>query len=189
MPLRNVLSLLIVGLLGLASTGCETETVKGDVRVLTSVDPDTPKVSREDDLKSRVQADPKDSRAWFELGDYYERGMQLGAAAECYERGAALMDDTRYTGGHYTLAKVYMRLQDFPRAFAHLDRLAQLEPKDPKAACLNPHFREGHYLRGAIFYINQQWQPAKKAFVRFLELGGEESRVSEWLDRIESERG
>jgi tetratricopeptide (TPR) repeat protein len=181
---RKLFSLLLVGLVGVS--GCVTEVERGDVRVASvNNDSDVPRVSRESELKSKVEADPKDAKAWFELGDYYEKSLAYGMAAECYERGSSLMDGTRFTGGHYTLAKIYMRMEDFPRAIVNLDRLAALEPRDPKAACINPHFREGHYLRGAIYFIGAQWRPARKEFQRFLELGGEEWRVSERLEQLE----
>jgi len=172
----------------LVLAGCESETVK-KVHVM---DPlagasDVPHEPREKALKDKVEADPKDAKAWFELGEYYEGGMQYIQAAEAYEHGNSLMEPGRYTGGHYLLARVYLRLQEWDQTLAHLNEIFKLEPKDPKSACLNPHFREAHYLRGAVFYLNKQWHPAKREFLRFIEIGGDENRVEEWLDDIQAQ--
>lgn len=182
---RKLLALAIF----LACAGCETEVVRhvnltpglGDE--ITSGD--EKKVTRESILVDKVKKDPKDAQAWFELGEYYENGMQLAEAASAYEQGNALMEPGRYTGGEYLLARVYLRVQDWKRSIEHLDNIFKLEPKDPKSACLNSHFREAHYLRGAIYFLSKDYRLAKREFARFLEIGGDESRVEEWLDEIQ----
>lgn len=187
--MRRSLFLLAVLAMG-TFAGCETETVT-HVRVVDPLGdrdgPDVKKVSRESTLRERVEKDPKDVQGWFELGEYYENGMELVKAIDAYERGNALLERGRYTGGHYLLARCYMRLQEWERSIYNLNAIFALEPKDAKSACLNPHFREAHYLRGAIYYLNRQWKPAKHEFLRFIEIGGEETRVEEWLDQIQQQ--
>lgn len=170
--------------------GCLEREVKSEVRVKSPFDahdPDVKRVTREDKLKERVEKDPKDAQGWFELGEYYEQGMQLIDAVNSYERGNSLLTPGRYTGGHYLLAKIYLRLQEWDRAIANLNVLFSLEPKDPKSACLNPHFREAHYLRGAIYHIHRQYKAAKQEFVRFVDLGGEEWRVEDSMSEIQAQ--
>jgi tetratricopeptide (TPR) repeat protein len=182
---------LLAGMLAcMVFAGCETEQVT-HVRVrdplADQVGGDAPRVTRESKLKDRIEKDPKDVQGWFELGEYYETGMQRIEAAKCYETGNALLTPGRFTGGEYLLARIYLQLQDWETSIYHCNRVFQLEPKDPKSACLNPHFREAHLIRGAIFYVNKQWKPAKKEFYRFLELGGEEFRVEDKLEEIQAQ--
>ncbi|MEZ0229856.1 MAG: tetratricopeptide repeat protein [Planctomycetota bacterium] len=171
-------------------SGCQTERVQ-TVKLRGPFDPidetDAPKVTREKTFIDRVEKDPKDVQGWFELGDYYERGEQLVQAREAYARGTALLEPNRYTGGHYLLAKVSVRLQDWQHALGNLQVIFSLEPKDPKSACLNPHFREAHYLQGVIFFIHKQYRSAKKEFLRYLDLGGEEWRVEDSLGEIQAQ--
>jgi tetratricopeptide (TPR) repeat protein len=181
---RNVL--LIISLAFVA--GCETE-VKTRVNVKSgledySYNPDEKRITKEQRFLDGVEKDPQDAQAWFSLGEYYESALDMPKAAQAYERGNSLMTPGRYTGGHYLLARVYLRMQDWQASIAHLNEIFKLEPKDPKAACLNQHFREAHYLRGAIFYLNQQYGPAKHEFLRFIEIGGDENRVEDWLEQI-----
>jgi tetratricopeptide (TPR) repeat protein len=183
---------LLLGLLLVAAlTGCETETRMVDFRAggdpFQPIDPDTKRVSRKETFLARVEKDPKDAQGWFQLGQYCEEGLELVEAANAYEKGAALLEPGRYTGGHYLLARVYLRLQEWERSVANLNALFALEPKDVKTACLNGHFREAHYLRGAIHHILRQFKDAKKEFLRFLELGGEEWRVEDSLEEIRAQ--
>jgi tetratricopeptide (TPR) repeat protein len=182
--------LLVAASLAFLAVGCETETVR-QVKIRSPFDPnddaDAPRVTRLDKLKERVEKDPKDVQGWFALGEFYETSFKLADAAACYERGNSLMEPGRYTGGEYLLARVYMRAEDWERSIAHLNRIFVLEPKDPKEACLNPYFREAHYLRGAIYFLNRQYRPAKKEFFRFMEIGGDENRVEDWLDQIQAQ--
>jgi tetratricopeptide (TPR) repeat protein len=171
-------------------TGCETETIR-TVKLRGPFDAneesDSPRVTRESKLLERVQKDPKDAQGWFELGEYYERSMQPVDAVNAYEKGNALLEPNRYTGGYYLLAKMYLRLQEWERSIGNLNVIFMLEPKDPKSACLNAHFREAHYLRGAIYHIHGQYRAAKKEFLRFIEIGGEEWRVEESLSEIQAQ--
>jgi tetratricopeptide (TPR) repeat protein len=191
MEMRTKLLGLCLGA-GLSFTlaGCETQLVRGAVKVRGDddvVETDTPRVTREKAYLNKLEKDPKDTPTWFELGEYYESGVQYREAVACYLKGNALLDQQQYTGGNYHLARAYAHLQEFERALAHLDAVARLEPKNPKSACLNADFRESHYLRGAIYFLHHQWKPAKHEFLRFVELGGDELRVEEWLDQIKDQ--
>ncbi len=178
-------AVLFAGLIALA--GCETEVVVHMYPKGRSGETFEPKVTNEKKLLDRVEKEPKDAKGWFELGDYYECGLELDKAVSAYERGndLLLLEPSKFTGGHYVLARIYLRLQEYDRSIAHLGEIFKLEPKDPGAAILNPHFREAHYLRGAIYFLNEQYRPAKREFERFMALGGSEGRVEEWLDKIQ----
>ena len=175
--------LLLAGFIALA--GCETEVVVHIKPYGKAGDPFEPKVTNEKKLLDRTEKDPRDAKGWFELGDYYERGLELDKAVSAYERGNDLLEAGKFTGGDYVLARIYLRLQEYDRSIAHLNAIFKLEPKDPSSAILNPHFREAHYLRGAIYYLSEQYRPAKREFERFMALGGSEGRVEEWLDKIQ----
>jgi len=171
----------------LLGAGCEVETKRTTEVVGPDHPPEPTREPRLQRLLDGVASDPKDAKSWFELGEFYEGGAQYVQAADAYEHGNALMEPGRYTGGHYLLARVYLRLQEWPLTIEHLDEIFKLEPKDPKSACLNSHFREAHYLRGAVYYLNKQWRPAKREFYRFIEIGGDENRVDEWLEEIRAQ--
>ncbi len=186
MKLKAFALVCLLGATGLYS-GCQTEKTTM-VRIRSPFDAndetDAPRVTRYDTLRARVEKDPKDVQGWFELGEYHERGMELHKAREAYATGTALLEPGRYTGGHYLLAKVSLRLQDWETSIQNLNVIFSLEPKDPKSACLNSHFREAHYLRGAIYFIHKQYRQAKKEFGRYLDLGGEDWRVEDSLSEI-----
>jgi hypothetical protein len=78
-------------------------------------------------------------------------------------------------------------MEQFDVAMRHLDAVIKLESPDPKVACVNPHFAESHFLKGAMYFIRHRWRDARKEFLRFEELGGESARVDEYLDQIEHE--
>lgn len=172
--------------------GCETEVRMREVRMY---DPSRPgedgeptRVTREQTLRNRIDADPKDARAWFDLGSYYEESGFLVEGANCYEKGNSLFEPRRYTGGYYLLARIYFRMKEFDRSLVNLEVLHSLEPRDARTASTNEHFREAHYLHGALHMVLNHKREAKRHFMRFLELGGEESRVEELLDEIDGER-
>ena len=172
-----------------ALSGCVTEVRKGAPSP-GGTNPDraaTPKAHVLDDLQAKVDKDPKDPQGWFEFGLYWEDSMDYVKAAQCYERGNELLDQSRWTGGNYHLGKVYFRMEQFELAMRHLDAVIHLESPDPKIACVNSDFSEAHYLKGAMFYIRHRWRDARKEFLRFVELGGESNRVDEFLDRIDQE--
>jgi len=175
---RIALAMLIIGL-----TACETETIRrhGVPGITTE---GVPLPNKRDPLVESVEKDPKNAKAWFELGLFDEQAERLDDALHEYEKGNELLDQSRFTGGNYLLARVSFKRRDFERSIGYLNAIFALEPRDPAAACLNPNFREGHYLRGAIHYELEQWPQAKRELGRFLELGGERDRVDDWLYEI-----
>jgi tetratricopeptide (TPR) repeat protein len=178
-------SWFVVALLGALAAGCtETEVRQSEQPAWLQA---RPKSHRFDDLKAAVEKDPKDAKAWFEFGAYWEESLDFQKAAECYERGSELIDPTRWTRPNYTLGRVYFRMQDFDRSIRHLEAVIQYESPDPAVSCLNPDFRESHYLRGAIYYLHNRWREARRDFLRFVELGGEDARVEQFLDKIDHE--
>lgn len=175
-------------LVGLALLGgCETEERHGPIRPTGALDASLPPSNRYADLKEQVEKDPQNPSGWFNLASYYEECQDWRAAIACYERGNELIDQKQWTGGNYFLGRAYLRVNDYIQAMRHLDLVVSLESPDPKVACLNPHFAEAHYLKGAIFYVNKNWRKARNEFNRFLELGGDDNRVEEYLEHIDRE--
>lgn len=166
--------------------GCETEVRQGPPRA-AGPDVAVPKHRREEDLRARVEKEPTDPSGWFAYGSYWEECSEFRRAIQCYERGNELMDQKQWTGGNYSLGKAYFQLGDYVQALRHLDLVLALESADPKVACLNNHFAESHYLKGAIYFLHKNWRKSRTEFMRFLELGGEDTRVEEFLDRIDRE--
>ena len=170
----------------LGAAGCETEIVRGPVEVHHR-SADVPRTSSEERLRDAVKKDPGNAKAWIELGTYYEDGLQLVDAAQCYERAHSLVDGRRFTGCHFLLARVYARLEDFDRAVRHLESVFALEPRERRVACANEHFREAHFLRGAIHFTLAEWRRAEREFEQFVALGGDGFRCEEWRSRIRQE--
>ena len=131
-------------------------------------------------LEERVAADPTDAFAWFALGEDHENVLELADALNCYEHGELFSGSLH---GHLLLARVNLRLQDWEHSIAQLNRIFAVERSDSRDA----DFREAHYLRGAVAYLQSDWSRAKMQFKRFIELGGEENRVEDWLDEIDNQ--
>lgn len=178
-----------------AVAGCETHerVVPGSstkVRYGWEED-DEPRETREDVLRRRTEEEPESPKAWFDLGSFYEDAQQFGSAITCYEQFYALLKQEQarsgvyFTAGAYHLGRAHARARNYPQAVHYLREVLSVQPKDPIAASLNSHFREAHYLLGAVYYENRQWKPARDHFISFRELGGEPVRVEPWLARID----
>lgn len=180
--------------------GCETQerVVPGSSTTVRHRFDDTERESREDVLLERAEDDPENPKVWFDLGSYYEDGQQFVAAIQSYEQLYGLSEreaakqGVYFTAGAYHLGRAHARARNYREAVRYLNEVVEHQPRDPKTgnvdvvqASLNSHFREAHYLLGAIFYDNRQWKPAREHFVTFRELGGEPVRVEPWLARID----
>ncbi len=178
----------------LVVAGCETQerVVPGSSTTLRNAwDDGDKRETREDVLRQRTEDEPESPKAWFDLGSYYEDAGQFAPAISCYEQLYGLMKQehsrsgTYYTGGAYHLGRAHARARNYREAVQYLREVLEHQPKDVTEASLNSHFREAHYLLGAVFYDNRQWKPAREHFVTFRELGGEPLRVEPWLSRID----
>lgn len=187
-------ALAVVGALTFTAVGCTTEErvlPRGQRLVqVDETDDDGEKVpDKEKKLLEEVDENPQSTRAWWQLGEYYEETGQYPRALDAYTRMKALIDQgpsgRKFTAGDYHLGRLYTKGRDYLRAIEHLKAVVAMQPKDPSEASLNRHFREAHYLLGAIYYENKQWEPSKKHFVTFRELGGEPERVEPWLAKID----
>jgi tetratricopeptide (TPR) repeat protein len=188
------MSHLVVALATVAVVGCETtERVLPSGQNVRHVndsedEPKTP--ATEQRLLTETEENPS-SRAWWELGEYYENAQRFPEALNAYTQMQALIETDpqtrgrKFTAGDYHLGRLYTKVRDYLRAIHHLKAVVALQPQDPTEASLNRHFREAHYLLGGIYFENKQWDPAKKHFVTFRELGGEAERVEPWLAKID----
>jgi tetratricopeptide (TPR) repeat protein len=175
------------------TAGCETQEriVPGSSTTVRHAYDEQERETREDVLRQRTKDEPEDPKAWFDLGTYYEDVQQFGPAIACYEQLYGLMKQeqsqtgTYYTAGAYHLGRAHARARNYREAVQYLRELLDQQPKDPVEASLNSHFREAHYLLGAVYYENRQWKPSRQHFVSFRELGGEPLRVEPWLARID----
>lgn len=183
-----------IALTALLLAGCETterQLPMGERSVRASEPED--RISREDRLVAKVEEDPEDARAWWELGEYYETTRMWPDAINAYsqlkglseQKGREMNPPRQFTAGDYHLGRVYAKARMFPQAVHHLGKVLELQPQDPSVASLNHHFREAHYLLGAIYFENRQWDLAKQQFITFEQLGGEPERVEPWLAEIE----
>lgn len=189
---RSGISTMAAALATLALVGCETtERVVPGSKTTIRNSKEGERETREDVLRKRAEDTPEDPKVWFDLGDYYEEGQQFSAAITCYEQMYGLIKQeearlgTRFTAGAYHLGRAHARVRNYREAVHFLREVLQLQPADETEASLNAHFREAHYLLGAVYYENRQWEPSREHFVSFRELGGAPLRVEPWLARIE----
>lgn len=177
----------------LSLVGCETQerVVPGSSTTLRHAWEDGERETREDVLRQRTEDEPENPKVWFDLGSYYEDVQQFAPAITCYEQLYGLLQQEQsakgvyYTAGAYHLGRAHARARNYREAVLYLREVLQHQPKDTMEASLNSHFREAHYLLGAVFYENRQWKPSREHFVSFRELGGEPLRVEPWLARID----
>lgn len=176
-----------------ALVGCETQerVVPGSSTTVRHAWDEGERETREDVLRQRTEDEPEDPKAWFALGSYYEDGQQFSSAIICYEQFYGLLKQEQartgvfFTAGAYHLGRAHARARNYREAVHYLREVLAQQPKDTMEASLNSHFREAHYLLGAVYYENRQWKPARDHFISFRELGGEPVRVEPWLARID----
>lgn len=186
---------LVVALATIAVVGCTTEErvlPRGSRLVHVDDTDDEPKTPKDEQvLLEQVEENPDSPRGWWQLGEYYENVSDYPKALNAYLQMQAKIETDpatkgrKFTAGDYHVGRVYTKVRDYLRAIHHLKAVLALQPQDPTEASLNRHFRESHYLLGGIYFENKQWEPAKKHFVSFRELGGEAERVEPWLAKID----
>lgn len=198
-----------LGALGLA--GCieeRREIPNGDPRARRNVryvnGSDDDEGNRpEDALLEHAEAHPDDPQGWWALGEYYESRSRFIEASAAYTRLAAvtnawaqanpIVDDKgqttipKFTCGDYHLGRVYAKTRDYRLAVEHLRNVLAIQPQDPRDASVNAHFRESHFILGAIYYDNRQWSHAREQFEAFKLLGGEPERADPWIMRMDEQ--
>ena len=115
--------------------------------------------------------------------------------------------ELNYTGGNYRVGRCFAKLDRYAEAVYYLQKVVQLWPrmpdkipagttreqvelaleKDQKLARQNPHFRNSHYMLGACYKELRDFKLAEYHLKRFVDLGGDESRVLHHLAEIELE--
>lgn len=181
-------------------SGCETYVVrdKGGTQQIITPEQDPSSEKRSDSqLRELCEKEPENPKNWALLGEYWERRMDYVKAAEAYEQMNALIEkvevrnQTRYTGGHYFLGKIYALMPRYDLAIFHLNKVLEIQPKDVKLAVMNDHFAESNFLLGAIYHMHHQWRDAKKHFEAFVVLAGDtawaRARVEPYLSEIRRE--
>lgn len=196
-------SLLVVALLGATTAGCVvteerlvSTSAAASSRNVQEDEPDEEhKGGKEAAFKRYTEEHPEDPRGWWQLGDYYEQMRFYPKAVEAYQQLRSLCLDPKVNNGHtftagdYHLGVVFAKARIYSESVPYLRAVLALQPKDDTQASLNRHFREAHYWLGAIYYENQQWEPAREHFNAFVRIGGERHRVDPWLLRIEDVTG
>lgn len=197
--MRHKLSLFLVAAAAVAASGCQTyeRRIPGTSRIeYVQAEPGAERKT-EQQLLEATEKDPESPRVWFALGDYYELHWDYERAAIAFEKMNALVEkaeqkhQTRYTGGHYNLGRIYGLIGRYDLAISHLEQVVALEPKDVRVASLNSHFVESHYLLGAIYHKHKMWKEARKHFERCIDVSGGNqlmrTRVEPWLYEIRRE--
>lgn len=147
----------------------------------------------ESDLREATEKRPEDPKAWWQLGDFYERAGRYPEALFAYQRLQELIESIttqrgrHYVGGLYLVAKTQTLCGDYAQAVANLARVLEHEPDQVSAAALNPVFRESHYLLGTVYYAHQEWDLAEQHLQDYVRLSGDDARVAGMLARIERE--
>lgn len=192
---------LLGALLGAPIAGCVTEerllnsAEAVNARNVRVVDDEERKGGKEAAFKQYVEEHPEDPRGWWRLGDYYESLRAYGPAVDAYLKLRELCLDPSvnkghaFTAGDYHVGVALAKARVYGEAVPYLRAVLALQPKEDTQASLNRHFREAHYWLGAIYYENQQWEPAREHFNAFARIGGERHRVEPWLLRIEDATG
>lgn len=144
-----------------------------------------------DEIKKRLEEEPDNPQPYFLMAMHLESVNQLTKAINYYLGGIErfknlkLPDDAQYTGGHYRVGRCYARLRGYNQAIVHLGMVKAIEPKDLPSAMANRHFRETRFLLGACYNEVMNYTEARKHFIRFIELGGEEWRAADFIFRID----
>ena len=197
-------SLLVVALLGAHAAGCvvteerlvSTSAAASSRHMQEDEEADEEKKGgKEAALKRYTEEHPEDPRGWWQLGDYYEGMRFYPQAVDAYLQLRTLCLDPKvnqghtFTAGDYHVGVALAKARIYGESVPYLRAVLALQPKDDTQASLNRHFREAHYWLGAIYYENQQWEPAREHFNAFVRIGGERHRVDPWLLRIEDATG
>ncbi len=174
--------------------GCITEErIPGrpEHRVYSEYEEEGYQDKTEEALLEVVEEHPDSSRAWWALGDYYERKKRYVEALRAYEemqlRIAQDEQKTgkRYTGGLYLIGKMHYLLRDFPASVRYMEAVLQLQPDDIAQAALRKDFKEAHLLLGQIYYIHGQFEIAERHLLTFKELDPASHRADTMLIGIE----
>src|SRR5690606_30025974 len=147
--------------------GCITEERipgKPEHRVYSEYEEEDYQDKTEEALVERVEDEPDSSRAWWALGDYYERKKRYPDALRAYEEMQLRIQQEeqksgkRYTGGLYLIGKMHYFLRDYPSAVRYMEAVLQLQPADVAQAALRKDFKEAHLLLGQIYYLHGQYE-------------------------------
>lgn len=185
-------------LVGATAAGCQTyeREVPGGSRKDTLVPVDTGPSrheQREQALIELTEEHPDSPKAWYMLGEFYEKSRKLTQALSAFLRMQALIEDIErqtgrvFTGGHWELARVYYQLKEYAPAVEHLKAILSVQPGDPEKAALQPNYREAHRLLGTIYFEHRQWDLAQAHLGAYKDLGGNPMNVEAMLIRIENE--
>lgn len=199
-------ALCLAGLL--LGTGCVTEEVIPPVLVRKEVDGKLRWVStrrlksaREDsrhgqrselELQAAANKSPNDARAWWELGEHYERSRRYAHALKAYERMQRCIvregkkEGRAYTGGLYLIGRMHVHLGQYREGVEYLRRVLALKPKSAKRAARFPSFRESHFLLGVVYYQHKEWRLAEEHLLAYERLLGNTFRSQGMLSRIEA---
>lgn len=179
----------------LLSSGCvttETSRIAGanHTRIVDSNDDGLSKT--EVALLEACEDEPRDSKNWFRLGEYYERSQKYSKAVACYGHMQGLFEEEQkatggktLVGGLYLLGKCHAILKQWEKAIHYLTRVVKVQPKELHLVLRVPQFAEAHYLLGAIYYEHRMYEEAEKHLITFTELRQGDRRADGMLIGID----
>ena len=138
---RGLAAILFVGM---AAAGCVVEErIKGTgERIYHSDYEDGYEDKQEAAFLEETEDNPDDSRAWWALGDYYERTYRYLPARTAYLRMQECIEadeerlGRKFTGGLYLLGRIHSRLKMWEDAVAYLERVLAEQPERISDAAL-----------------------------------------------------
>ena len=120
-----------------------------------------------------LELDPDHIEAHNNLGVAYRMMGMLEEALREHERVLKLKPDD--AGTHYNLGLLYLDMEDYERAVSEFERATQL----------SPGYLSAYKNLGVIYEDNiGDKEKALHYYRKYLELGGDDPRVSEWIKRI-----
>lgn len=152
-----------------------------------------PQKRSEPELRAAVAERPKDPRAWYRLGEFYERERRFREALTAYQALEPLIgkeakkQGRSYVGGLYLIGKMHAVLGEWPESIEALRKVLREKPSEIGLALQTPTFREAHYLLGAIYFRFQEWNLAEDHLRSCEALGGVDHRVRAMMSRCEAE--
>jgi Flp pilus assembly protein TadD/TolB-like protein len=120
-----------------------------------------------------LELDPDNIEAHNNLGVAYRRMGMISEALMEHERVLALKPND--AGTHYNLGLLYLDLADYERAVSEFETAIRLEPG----------YLSAYKNLGVIYEDNiVDKEKALYYYRKYLELGGDDPRVSEWIKRL-----
>lgn len=116
-------------------------------------------------LKQAVEKNPKDAKAYFKLGQAYEREGNAEKAMEAFKQAVKLKPD--FTEARASLSNAYDKQGV---AFAQQERWADAEKSLKEAIDSKPDESSPHFNLGVVYGQQRRWSDALGAFQETISL-------------------